>query len=613
MISEGTKRFIEDIAKKLKIEIPRECYENQIYANKFIEEHKKQAYNAQKKFIIENLPLPKMLDLLGLKKDKQKSCTIYPVYKETDGNTIICHYVKPSEENNPYNVEKNYFVFFMPTGVEPQQFNIKNLKQATNINKNKKLSGGGTIIEYILNRTINYDYKDVLNMLEDIAKDENNASKYGLETTNIKNNDYNINESVAMQEKYNNWIKSYKTIRAIKNQEELQKLESRGLNFYDDIVNMTELSHSIKITRMITPKQKAFEEQEKKYGRGSQGVMPNDYLFEISCPTYTLSLCKDPKTQKVDISGFLSGDQRIKVLTSNFFNIVRERLKNDIVDSNFIKKIEALDKDDLKLTIMKLSKINIPQDLFNNKNALNMMAYLLIVKCQKIDDITGNIEKEFWGFTDAQKRMRKNSIRGVSIFGCPKNESANENDRTILIVENPVLDGFSAIKLGYFDKNKTTIMGTFGNPSDTFYNSLKAFLSARLIHYKTISISTDRDEAGFKFYNAFKEKIYEIYKEIFSSIVKSQEVLSKINSMQELQESCKNILEDNLLKQDDSKEIIKAILDTKIIRTLPRDENCKDFNEELVKKIVVEKKTEINSKIDKSNNITALQNNFPKP
>ena len=237
----------------------------------------------------------------------------------------------------------------------------------------------------------------------------------------------------------------------------------------------------------------------------------------------------------------------------------------------------TLDDARLEATIKKLSKMEIPSDLKNDE-AYGVMSRMLLVK-YKDDD--GQIKR---GFIDMEKRMRRGSQRGISLVGSfPKLETT---DQTLLIVENPVLDGASAIKLGYYDREKTTIAGTLGHPSELFYDTLKNYMKRALQCYNRIVIGFDNDEAGDKFSKDMEVKISNIFKDL---------LLEKINlSRPELIKSLDDIkvISNQILKHhasildENTTGLLKKFASFNIERGVPNDPKFKDFNEELVEKVM---------------------------
>lgn len=586
------RKLVQAIVKTLNLTVEAKIFDDFDACKNFITQHKLEYDNAMKRanndninFIIENLPLPKMLELLGYVTIKGKHCATYPVYdtdRENGNDRITCHLISPQQDSK---IQKNYFVFFMPkdTG-EPPQFQInglKKLEQKRDYDQETKNGekSGGTIINFLLNRTLLYSKGDVIKMLYDIASDDNNLAKYGFDKTLVANKNYEVSSSQMSKDRFDKWIAGWQKVKQISNEEKQQKT-ARYLNFYSDITNFLPLSNNIKISRIETLNDELFggvydkhyDSAKRRITSKTELTPPNNSLFEISCPICII------REKDGDIEANFVGDQKINVLCDDFFDKVRqniEKIKNKHFGVNL--ELEQILKDETKLikVVEKLSKMSVPDDL-KTKEALTTMAKMLLVR---------EYDFEAQGYkttiiTD-QKKVRTGSHKGVSVFGIKAKET--DTNRTMLIVENPILDGFSAIKLGYFDKNKTAVFGTIGNPSQEFYDSMKAFIFARHKNYNKIAIGTDNDEAGEKFFADIKQKFFEVYKDLFAKIVTSPNVLGQIHSFEDLKFHAQNIIDRNLLKQEQSIELMKSILNTDIVRQKPPVQ-YKDFNEELIEK-----------------------------
>ena len=204
------------------------------------------------------------------------------------------------------------------------------------------------------------------------------------------------------------------------------------------------------------------------------------------------------------------------------------------------------------------------------------MSRMLLIK-DKDDD--GQIKR---GFIDLEKRMRRGSQRGIGLVGSfPKLEAT---DQTLLIVENPVLDGTSAIKLGYYDREKTTIAGTLGHPSELFYDTLKTYMKMALQCYNRIVIGFDNDEAGDKFSKDMEAKISNIFKELLlEKINLSRPEL--IKSLDDIKTVSNQILKNHASSLDENTTgLLNKFISFNIERGVPNDSKFKDFNEELVEK-----------------------------
>ena len=114
------RRLIQDMVKALNLTVEAKIFDDFDACSNFIKQHKLQYDNARKKtnndnisFIIENLPLPKMLELLGYVTIKGKHCATFPVYdtnSEDGDDRITCHLISPQQDSK---IQKNYFVFLL--------------------------------------------------------------------------------------------------------------------------------------------------------------------------------------------------------------------------------------------------------------------------------------------------------------------------------------------------------------------------------------------------------------------------------------------------------------------------------------------------------------------
>ena len=544
--------YAKQIAKTLGISLPDDVYRYYSAMKSFLDkansdEYKKAFFEKQKDEIRKNLSLVELLELLGYEEVKGKSCKTYPQYKASNGEVVTCSIKRTDYPKKSDNYE--FYTYFMVKDTsEPPQLEIKNLVKDAKRREFKEGHKGGDIISFLSDRLLDYSYGSIIKMLEAIANNRKNAEKYGFKIGSTAGKDYSLpSASIRRDENYQIWKRGYESET---NFFAKANVFSRGLEIRGDIQELLDGSNAqnrVSRIKLIRPESDHYE---------------NIGAYSISCPTYTI---EGGKLKMI-------GDQKMNLLTQDFFDIVRKNIKE-----GSYKTQSTYRADDAKLeaTIKKLSKMEIPSDLKNDE-AYGVMSRMLLVK-YKDDD--GSIKR---GFIDMEKRMRRGSQRGIGLVGSfPKLETT---DQTLLIVENPVLDGASAIKLGYYDREKTTIAGTLGHPSELFYDTLKTYMKMALQCYNRIIIGFDNDEAGDKFSKDMEAKISNIFKEL---------LLEKINlSRPELIKSLDDIkiVSNQILKNhasslnENTTGLLNKFINFNIERGIPNDSKFKDFNEELVEK-----------------------------
>lgn len=471
--------FIKNICKVLnnkeQLIIPTNILEDFNVASFFINKYKKSYYDVLQSEILGKIDFREFLTnvLGGYTIDKEKASVNSPKFNLYENGTkrdsIVLRFVK--DEKNP-NLE--YFVFWIPDGssskVMPPQLNLKLDK----LSEQRKVpeKSGGNLIDFISNRALNYSVNDIIGMLYDISQNPNNITNYGLklrgDTKYEKPSAYKPGDT----EKLNEWRASFKT----KNNDFLTLISSSDENFSFRGLDSQELlksSSSLLIGAYGKKEDYTFlnltREETKKEFSG---------IFEIICPTHII----DPSKGM-----FQSGYQAIPVIDSNiFFNQVRKEAQtyNGAYPSDSM--IE-----NIKNKVYKMSKMDIPSDL-NTKKHFGVMSQFF---------------KKKIGYINESKLMGKGTIRGITILFKPEKKSENRN---LVILENPVLDGMSAIKLGFYDKNNTTLVGTLGNPTQEFFNNLEKVLQVYNGIFTNIVIATDRDKAGDEFFKKISDKTQQI-------------------------------------------------------------------------------------------------------
>jgi hypothetical protein len=546
--------YAKQIAKTLGISLPDDVYRYYSAMKSFLDkansdEYKKAFFEKQKDEIRKNLSLVELLELLGYEEVKGKSCKTYPQYKASNGEVVTCSIKRTDYPKKSDNYE--FYTYFMVKDTsEPPQLEIRNLGKEAKRREFKEGHKGGDIISFMSDRLLDYSYGSIMKMLEAITIDRKNAEKYGFKIGSTAGKDYSLpSASIRRDENYQIWKRGYESET---NFFAKANVFSRGLELRGDIQELLDGSNAqnrinrIKLTR---PESDHYEDIG---------------AYSISCPTYTI---EGGKLKMI-------GDQRMNLLTQDFFKIVRDNIKKGSYKPQSTYRV---DDARLEATIKKLSKMEIPNDLKNDET-YGVMSRMLLVK-YKDDD--GQIKR---GFIDLEKRMRKGSQRGISLVGSfPKLETT---DQTLLIVENPVLDGASAIKLGYYDKDKTTIAGTLGHPSELFYDTLKTYMKMALQCYNRIVIGFDNDEAGDKFSKDMEAKISGVFKDLLlEKINLSRPEL--IKSLDDIKVVSNQILKNHASSLDENTTgLLRKFVSFNIERGVPNNPKFKDFNEELVEKVM---------------------------
>ncbi len=552
--------YARTIAITLGIHLPEDVCRYSSAMNSFIKKaetpeyqealkkRSQEAFERRKDEIRKNLSLVELLEMLGYEEVKGKSCRTYPQYKAYNGEVVTCsiHRTEYPKKKDNY----DFYTYFMVKDTsEPPQLEIKALEKSKDRRNFKDGRKGGDIISFMADRLLDYPFGSVVNMLEAIVKDRKSAEKYGLSISSIAGKDFSLpNASVRRDESYQIWKRAYEKDGGFSAK---IGVYSRGLEILTDIQHLlngsTDGNNNISRIKVTRP---------ESYHYDTIGV------YTVSCPTYTI---ENGKLKMI-------GDQKMNLLTQDFFDIVRMNIKVGSHKTNATYRVE---KERLEATIRKLSKMEIPSDLKNDE-AYGVMSRMLLVKYRGDDD------RQKVGFIDIEKRMRKGSQRGIALVGSyPRRET---KDQTLLIVENPVLDGASAIKLGYYNREKTTIAGTLGHPSELFYDTFKAYMKRALQCYNRIVIGFDNDEAGDKFSKDMEAKITDIFKDMLVEKINLEKV-DLIKGFDDIKVLSSQILKmhgDSL--DESSAALLNSFKNFNIERGVPSNPKFKDFNEELVEK-----------------------------
>lgn len=565
--SEKQLEYAKSIAISLDLDIENEpmkqIFSNGSLTSQFITRFKDEAMKKNKEInntklehILKELNFLEFLELLGYEKVKDKYCITYPVMEHPQTKDRVTLRIE-------YNKEKNlqYYVHFLPKQPNTvEQFEFKNI-QKSNTQRALRLNpsgvvAGGNVIDFILQRTLNYSKIDIINMLSEIATDKSKSINYELNYDAIKNKKYSIPTATELEEdSYKAWSLDYSNFKQ-KSNGAYSDFTFRAIDYQD-------------VKALDTKKSLICSAYKSK--RTDKPV-----LFSFSVPSY--KIYEEDGAFKVKIIG----DQIINVASNKIYNAALDII-NDLKIQRHTNVSPRFDPEELEAKAYKLSKIKLPDELKNN---LGYFALECILSVKN--------EYGFYKLINDNKLMRKNSKRGLSIINFPKNR---EQDDTIgVITENPFLDGISAIKLGYFDKDKTILMGTLGNPSSEFYANLKQFMN--VFSFKKIVIATDNDAAGEKFYEDISIKIEEIAKSLFNEKIQKitgeyeKNFLENIKDMSDLHRYAKIISAQNLTSKFD-RIFFENLSNFTVDRLVPKQ--GKDFNEELI----IQATTKLDNNVEK--------------
>ncbi|WP_172198905.1 hypothetical protein [Campylobacter sp. RM16188] len=539
--------------------------QNFINANKkdFFKKEKEIERAEKAEFILKNLSFKKMLELMGYVEERGKTCRTYPYYKR-DNETVILSVKRDTRGFD-------FFVSFNPknNAFEPNQLNIpESVLEKSKFVREYKPHIGGDVINFVCDRMLSYSYDTVLNLLNEIAKDESNAAKYNLNIAATLGRDYTIPDaSVRNQDRFAAWKERYTKVKFAQTVDIADDIKVRGLNLKADILSLNNTNKST--IRAFFPKNPYFDNTPKE-----------PILIGISCG---MDMVEGGKA-------LMCADQVMYALPENFFSVARKNIEtySEKWGSYIVKDSQKKRVDEI---IEKLLKQKIPEDLRTNLG-YEVMSKMLLVQTKKekytinvVDDnATPDIddeknEQEFSiGYVDAKKRMREGSRRAISFVNFPNKDAQNQ---TLLIVENPVFDGSSAIKLGYLKKEETTIAGTMGHPSEDFFISLENFFERTLVCFSRVILSPDNDEKGNEFAQKMAARIVSSLGGLLGRIGLDIDT-SKISSLSELNDTAKEILKAQDATLDDRQKLLLHKFATfKIIRGVP-SAGFKDFNEELL-------------------------------
>lgn len=612
-LSDKQINYAKKISETLNLTLPTGISTNlQIY-QKFIENNK-EAFNKKQNeerynTILKNLPLPQMAEILGFKQNFAKGDGDWKTYYLGETDKLLMHPVMHATKK---------FNIYVCSAINqahdiPPQINIKNLTPLPQDKIRKynpsKSGGGGDVIQFMLNRTLNYSFADVMNMLHDIALDIKNAEKYGLDCGIVANKDYSIKNIGFSDDKTNSWRMGYTKKMGQALTTYPSNFATRGLKIEEIeecAFKRTEngvIKEKLFISEIGRPplsrgnsreglKLKEIDEYGKEryvdyfFKKDKRGNIPaaqetNQFLFS---GIYSLNYPIHKIVYENGVKITATGDQTMSFITHDFFDSIRNEkkvdLENHIIDGqkhNIKNSIIAVAQKFGELAckyIEKLSKQKIPEDL-KDEISVGLMTRRLGFFYKMDSEQAKQLEFRLNKYTG------KDSQRSIVFFN---KHLYSEN--TLLILENPVFDGASAIKLGYVDKDKTLIVGSFGNPNQAFFDNLKVLIQlGGVFHYKNILIGTDNDEAGTNFYNIVNANLLNVYNNILNKYLeKLQQPAKNITNIEEFNAEIQQALK--IAKAQGNEEVEKFLsrIDINISRLVPKD-NSKDFNEELIKSL----------------------------
>lgn len=312
---------------------------------------------------------------------------------------------------------------------------------------------GGNIINFSLTRMQRYgNNNQIINILYDIALNLENYKKYDFK--HIENITHISHKHTQPSKSHDIWYKDYK------------KCFLKNTDFKDFTFRRLEFSFVKTFSKDIKCK-----------------VLKNDLdldcLYMISIPSYDLNVVDN------DVRLSIVGDEIIYAASDDFYDIILQK-STSLSSTQKAQCLQtSISYDFINQLSSSLTKQDVPSAL------QNPFGYSILYSCLK-----PIIHKDSYRL----KHLRYGSKKSMSILG----KAFKSKPTKILITENAMLDGISAIKLGYFQSD-TLILGTIGNPTKLFFKNLKTILS--YVNIDTITIATDNDKAGMKFYNLIKSYI----------------------------------------------------------------------------------------------------------
>lgn len=523
--------FAKDIAAVLKIDINDNILSKTYEIQNFINQNKDRYFEAknqiQKDYIIKNLSLPRLAELFGYEVDKKSTSKRNPTFKKGDDKIICSPKSKSDESGEAY----DFFVFFTADNHYPHPIMLENLPQ---MDTQKKVNAnGGDVILFAHSRMLSHSYKNVLDFLKEVIKDENKAKiKYGLNDID-KTNSYNIDGLKASEKQ------EFSTMR-----QQWQKIDTfipssnckvRSLEVGKN--KEIDLSESFKIS-IYYPYSNS---KRKNLKYDDEGIyMLYIKLYDMESKEPVLNFSGYEKMPIIDVKKF----------SDTIISQLKKRNEFDcsiVSDENTIQKLKDFEKK---------YKFTFEDSLLRNNNFAQ-------IATKKLESIP-------------PKKMEKGSKKRLFIA----NKSAFAKE--ILITEAPI-DAISALKMKKVSED-TVLLSTMGSIGDlvkpSMFNFIKNYI--KYCPIKKLTIGTDNDKGGYSTY----VKILKTSMDAINSIVED-----------ELGVNLKNVINDDMNEVDLHSKFIKMqkwaiqkakenpmiskICSLKIERILPK--NAKDFNEELLR------------------------------
>lgn len=459
----------------------------------------------------------------------------------------------------------NYFIFHTlddRKNIEPPQIEFDNIPANNKRNFDGQINGN--LINFIKDRALAYSEEQILFVLNEIAKDKDKI-KYFFKNVNVIEYDFKINETKILNKEEKN-KKCLDNFNKLKTSEESDSnYEIRGIN----LKIYSECMHQ-KYKAFVIPERIDNSTRDlKDFSTIFFNKTKDSIIKSIVCPIFNI---KD--------DGFLSvvGFQKNPIINPEIFNIAKKIEKEHYHDiMEYIKKedknIICSDEDVINV-YEKLSKKSFPEDVKNSPELMSIITAML--KVQQYNGYNEETKTAIWKteLVNPTKKKGQGSLSGVAIVKKPMDLNKKQ---AIAIFENPIFDGFSALKLGYFGEYDVTIVGSLGTVTNDFLQEInKMFFMGH--PYEKLFIMFDNDEAGMRNKAKIEDSFLKELKKQLLKIVDCDE--NKINNFKNIQEVCHMILNKGLYNSQNQKNILEKLSKIEVVSLTAK--NGKDFNEELL-------------------------------
>ncbi|MCI6660785.1 hypothetical protein [Campylobacter sp.] len=517
----------------------------------------------------ELLSIIEFAQMLGYEEDMKKTCLSWRFFSyDNDGEKDKVFFHFPQSNDSHYvktgimEIRPKYMIHSKPDGNDfVNDFEIGN-NVVRKIDTPRKLSinpkthriTGGDILNFAYQRFKSYSKSDILNMLYDIARDRGTARKYDFARVPKNNANYKLpTYSQLNEEKKRNWEMGRTSAPFDETMDKSQDNQDERTSLSDDkIIKEFEGYKEYVNTSHSDPKSESFKKLVEDYKdvtirgipfidfiiagvnskikvlfRPLNHTSPLNGLIErvenirtnawtISCPSSLILINEEDKKGRIAITG----DLIMPVLTDNFFDELSKNKKTFFSAYPALQDNQINDwtRNKLKETAEKISKQKIPSSWGDDE--YKILASLFCKNNPHRVETTSVIDNKKPEYINGAKLFRPESTRGATILMTPAMSEVVDPDKkhNILIVENPLFDGISALKLGYIKTNtkdeiktlrdyNTTILGTCGNPTKNFYDVLYNLIQRGKGTYNKVYIGTDGDEAGKAFNQSIKTQM----------------------------------------------------------------------------------------------------------